>query len=171
MYIEEKYKSAFEVLRTLVSEYPQDENLYPYWADAIYKAEKHGDIIEMIHEMELSVTERAAVCRHLAAAFFPRAKEHLEQSKERETWRNKIRGFMKNLNIIVMIDELFKASYEYEPDNPDNYWGYSSFLIDIGEYHDAFKELQRFLRNHDVENIQYKIGVAALYHGFTTENP
>ncbi|MEK5037933.1 tetratricopeptide repeat protein [Sporosarcina sp. FSL K6-3457] len=172
MYIaEDKYKLAFEILRMLVSEYPEDENLYSYWAEAIYEAKKHGDITETIDEMELSVAERATVCRHLAAAFFPRAKEYLEQLNERKTWRTKIRGFMKNLNIIVVIDELFKASYEYEPDNPDNYWDYGSFLIDIGEYHDAFKELQKYLRNHDDDNIQYKIGVAALYHGFTTEKP
>ncbi|WP_342510770.1 tetratricopeptide repeat protein [Sporosarcina sp. FSL K6-1522] len=172
MYMEdEKYKLAFERLRMLISEYPEDESLYPYWAEAIYKAKKHGAITDIIDEMELAVAEKATICRHLAAAFFPYAKEHLESANGRKTWRNKIRGFMKNLNILVMIEELFEATYEYEPDNPDNYWDYGSFLIEIGEYHDAFKELRKFLRKHDDDNIQFKIGVAALYHGFTAEKP
>lgn len=172
MYIEaEQYMLAFELLRRLVSRYSENEAFYPYWAEAIYKAKKQTSIIMTVDEMQLTVVKKAAVCRRLAAAFFPYAKEHLELSNEGHTLRGKIRGFIKGSTITAMIAELYKASYKYEPDNPDNYGDHGSFLIDIGEYYNAFKELQRFLRNHDDDNIQYKIGVAALYHGFTTENP
>lgn len=162
-----QFQQAFDVLKELILEFPEDETLYTIWAESVYKLKKHQRMGLTIHRMSISKELKTTICMKLGEAFFPYLQNYFQDMSEQTSFFKRMKISFKQSPLSVAVDDLFMFAYKNDSANFRPYLTYGQFLYNIGNFIAAHREVMKYLSKHDDEDVLQLAGLSAFFHGFT----
>ncbi|QTD41454.1 tetratricopeptide repeat protein [Sporosarcina sp. Te-1] len=163
---EKEYKKANEILMKLVEEFPNDESLYPYWAEAMLRSKQNNFGSLPIERLNVPDESRAWISHQLGREIMTFAEPWLEIKDGNYSFFKQLRASTKISPITVYVTTLFKYAFKLEPENASHYVELAKYLWKVDNKQDAKKILA--LYEYDDFDISRLAGFYSFHDGKRT---
>ncbi|GKV54564.1 hypothetical protein NCCP2222_05110 [Sporosarcina sp. NCCP-2222] len=160
---DKEYKKANGILTKLVEEYPKDESLYPFWAEAMYFSKQNNFGSLPIERLNVSDEEKAWISHQLGREVMALAEPWLEIKDGNYSFLKQLRAATKISPITVYVTTLLKFAAKLEPENGAHFVELAKYLWRVDNRPEAKKILS--LYEHDDFDVSRLAGFYSFDYG------